>query len=61
MNVEKEGDGDFALTVSRSEFSLLSNALNEVCNGIEVWEFTTRMGSSREEAEELLEIMRRAV
>ena len=51
MIIENPDDGDFLLFVTRGEFSLLSNALNEVCNGIEVWEFSTRLGSSRDISE----------
>jgi hypothetical protein len=38
------------------ELIMLSNALNEVLHGpdaIEAWEFETRMGASREDAEGL--------
>lgn len=33
---------------------LLNNALNEVCNGLDQWEFETRMGKPREEVVILL-------
>jgi hypothetical protein len=39
------------------ELVLVKNALNEVLNGpdaIEAWEFQTRLGGTREEAEALL-------
>jgi hypothetical protein len=58
MIIEIPGDGDFILFANRNELSLLSNALNEVCNAIEVWEFSTRLGSNRDEALKLLEVMR---
>lgn len=61
MNIENDEAGAFSLTVNRNELSLLSNALNEVCNGIDVQEFSTRLGSSREEAVKLLEIVRSAL
>jgi hypothetical protein len=46
-----------AVELTRQESTILSNAINEVCNGpdaIEEWEFGTRMGASRQEAEALL-------
>jgi hypothetical protein len=45
------------LDVSRDELLLLQQALNEVCNGVDIedWEFSTRLGSSREEAEALMD------
>lgn len=42
--------------VRKDELLLLSNALNEVCNGgvIEDWEFSTRLGVERSDAQRLL-------
>jgi hypothetical protein len=45
----------FELTVSRDELILLNNALNEVCNGLEVPEFSTRIGAPLAEVEALLD------
>jgi hypothetical protein len=50
MNIERAGDTEFVIRLDRSELRLVSHALNEVINGIEVWEFSTRLGSRREEA-----------
>jgi len=36
------------------ELLIISNALNEVCNGIDIPEFSTRMGVSLEEVQSLL-------
>lgn len=38
-----------------SELVILQNALNEVCNGIDIPEFATRLGAGREEALRLLD------
>ncbi len=46
-----------AVELSEAELELLKNALNEVRNGpeaIEEWEFQTRLGAYRKEADELL-------
>ena len=42
--------------LSEHELALISNALNEVCNGVHVEEpeFRTRLGSTREEVRNLL-------
>jgi hypothetical protein len=39
---------------SRHELLAINNALNEVCNALDVREFDTRMGCSREFAKSLL-------
>ncbi|MCA2537996.1 MAG: hypothetical protein IM550_01705 [Microcystis sp. M54BS1] len=43
------------LELSKNELGVLKNALNEVCNGIEVWEFHTRMGIKIEKANLMLD------
>jgi len=42
--------------LGEDELALIANALNEVCNGVEIedFEFFTRLGADREEARELL-------
>jgi hypothetical protein len=43
------------LELDREELTTLNNALNEVCNGIDLrGEFETRMGTTREKAQTLL-------
>lgn len=44
MDIIKISKEKVILELSKDELGVLSNALNEVCNGIEVWEFDTRMG-----------------
>lgn len=41
--------------ISREELLIVNAALNEVCNGIEVLEFETRIGAHRERVAALLE------
>jgi hypothetical protein len=45
-----------ALSFNREELTFVNNALNEVCNGIDLTddEFHTRLGGSREEARAVL-------
>jgi hypothetical protein len=40
--------------ISRDELLVVNASLNEVCNGIEVFEFETRIGASRERVMMLL-------
>jgi len=40
--------------ISRDELLIVNAALNEVCNGIEVFEFETRIGANRERVAALL-------
>lgn len=51
----------YALELDRNALLVLHNAVNEVCNGIESWEFSTRVGGPRELAEELRESFGAAV
>ena len=54
MNAIKINKDKIILELSKDELGVLSNSLNEVCNGIEVWEFDTRMGIKIEDARILL-------
>ena len=40
--------------VSRNELVIISNALNEVCHGLDVWDFETRMGAEKADVLKLL-------
>ncbi|MDK9357374.1 MULTISPECIES: hypothetical protein [Lelliottia] len=42
------------VALNESELLILNSALNEICNGIDVQEFDTRIGSSKETVAELL-------
>ena len=42
------------ITLSLDEMIVLSNALNEVCNALEVFDFATRIGMERAQAAALL-------
>jgi hypothetical protein len=50
------------LELSKDELTILSNAVNEICNGpgaIDEEQFHTRIGASRQKAEALLEALGR--
>lgn len=42
------------ISITESELLILSSALNEVCNGIDIAEFETRIGSERDNVAALL-------
>lgn len=42
------------ISMSRDELLIVSAALNEVCNGIELFEFETRIGADRKTVNDLL-------
>ena len=59
MKAKSTTGGGFLLNISRSELVLINNALNEVCNGVDISdsEFQTRLGMSRDDARGLLRII----
>ena len=50
----KSVDKDAEVELEHSELLVLNAALNEVCNGIDVFEFETRIGASRAQVESLM-------
>jgi hypothetical protein len=55
-----KGDGPVnsaKIELTPEELLIITNALNEVCNGLEMPEFATRIGADRAEALELLREM----
>jgi hypothetical protein len=50
MEMRKVEGGKALVLLDTEDLLILSNALNEVCNGIEVPEFATRIGVNLEEA-----------
>jgi len=54
MELRKVDERGALVTLSPDELLTISNALNEVCNGLDIAEFATRMGVQREDAQRLL-------
>jgi hypothetical protein len=54
MKVVETAVEQSTVCMSRDELLLVNAALNEVCNGIEVFEFETRLGASRQRVADLL-------
>lgn len=58
MNITRVTADQATVTLTPTELHNLNNALNEVCNGLDVPEFATRMGVERCEVAGLLEQIR---
>lgn len=50
MRLIKNDEASAELTLTLDELLTLHQSLNEVCNGIDLFEFQTRLGVTREEA-----------
>ena len=54
MQIRESDQAHVVLDLSRNEMILLNNALNEVCHGLDLPDFSTRLGAERGELEALL-------
>jgi hypothetical protein len=45
MKIEKITDGSFVIRANVDELLILNNTLNEVCNGLPLKDFETRIGA----------------
>jgi hypothetical protein len=54
VNVISRHSGSAKIEVSDAELLVINNALNEVCNALDIREFDTRMGCSRDLAKSVL-------
>lgn len=61
MKIEKDSSGLFVLHASSDELIIINNALNEVCNGLPLRDFETRVGASLTEVESLLTLVGKAL
>lgn len=61
MEFIQETDDGAQVRLTTNELVLLANALNEICNGLDLPEFTSRVGAERCEAIRLLETIRSAL
>ena len=60
MKISARGSDCFEILLSKEDLGTVGNCLNEVCNGIEVFEFQTRIGVSREQVSKLLDTIVKA-
>lgn len=54
MKIVKTAGEHVQVSLSRDDLMIINAALNEVCNGIDVFEFSTRMGADRSQVAALL-------
>lgn len=54
MRVTAREKNSLTVRLTRDELAILNNALNEVCHGIDIPEFSTRIGAEIDEAKALL-------
>jgi hypothetical protein len=54
MKIQRVSAGRFVIDASEDELLVLNNALNEVCNGLPIRDFETRIGMPLEFAESML-------
>ena len=54
MDIEHVADDEAVLRIGRDELVVIANALNYVCNAIDLTEFPTLFGVDRDEADALL-------
>ena len=52
--IKKSGVAGEQISLTADELSILCNALNEVCHGLDIREFSTRMGAEKDEVLKLL-------
>jgi hypothetical protein len=53
MQVRESDSSHIILDLSRNELILLNNSLNEVCHGLDLPDFSTRLGAGWDELEAL--------
>ena len=57
MNIVKIAAEQSQTVMTHEELFIITAALNEICNGIDIFEFETRIGSDRERVALLLKEM----
>ncbi len=61
MEIKKDEKGFFVLLASSHELLIINNALNEICNGLPLRDFETRVGAPLADAESLLKLVGKAL
>ena len=54
MDLLSVSNGKVEINIAENELLILNSALNEICNGIDITEFETRIGSDKNDVEVLL-------
>jgi len=55
MEIIESTKDKMIVSLSSTELIIINNVLNEICNGVDIPEFETRIGYSREQVEKLLD------
>jgi len=55
MEILERSKGKAVISFFNDELVILNNALNEICNGVDIPQFETRVGYPRERVEALFE------
>jgi hypothetical protein len=61
MKTRKLKENNIEVIVTLTELDILRQCLNEVCNGITVPEFETRIGAEFDDVRSMLQVLREAV
>lgn len=61
MQITETTKHTVTVQLDREELVMVSNALNEICHGLDIEEFSTRMGADKREVLKLLHAMSSAV
>jgi hypothetical protein len=61
MIIDAIRENQVSVQLTLGELRIVNNALNEVCNGLRMSEFSTRMGATRDEAMALLRQIKDAI
>ena len=57
QELKQSGQSEIKISLSRLEISLLNNLLNEVCNGINIHDFKSKIGITERQARSLLSLV----
>ncbi len=55
MKIRQENEQEAIIILTKEELEILHATLNEICNGIAVFEFETRIGAQRSAVIDLLQ------
>jgi hypothetical protein len=55
MEIIETSQASVLVRISRDELLIMHASLNEVCNGIEIFEFETRVGADRDRVRSMLD------
>jgi len=55
MDAKRMDADKYEILLTSDEMMIITNCMNEVCNGIDVPEFSTRIGAEKDEVESMLD------